>query len=100
MSNEHSPTQLDSARVLSWLKSRFAEWLEVKPEELDADRPIAQYGLDSINAVTLSVDLEEELGITLETALLWDYPTLGSLATYLTEKLASSGVTELPSVNA
>ena len=88
--------QLDSPEVLSWLTLKFADWLEVAPDELDPQQPIASYGLDSISAVTLSVQLEEELCVELDTAVLWDRPTLESLAEHLLEKLNAAGVTSLP----
>lgn len=88
--------QLDTPEVLSWLTVKFADWLEVAPDELDPQQPIASYGLDSISAVTLSVQLEEELGVELDTAVLWDRPTLHSLAEHLSEKLNASVVTRLP----
>ena len=79
--------QVEQTEVLAWLTSKFATWLEVPAEELDPRRPISSYGLDSISAVTLSVELEEELDIELDTAVLWDRPTLEGLAEHLTESL-------------
>ncbi len=79
--------QLEPPEVLAWLTLKFANWLEVPAEDLDARRPISSYGLDSISSVTLSVELEEELDIELDTAVLWDRPTLQSLAEHLTESL-------------
>jgi len=83
--------QLESREVLDWLTLKFADWLEVSPDVLDPQQPISRYGLDSISAVTLSVQLEEELGVELDTGLLWERPTLGSLAEQLTEILTASG---------
>jgi len=83
--------QLESPEVLNWLTLKFADWLEVSPDELDPRQPISSYGLDSISAVTLSVQLEEELGVELETAVLWERPTLESLAEHLTETLIAAG---------
>ena len=88
--------QLESPEVLSWLTVKFADWLEVPPKELDPKQPIASYGLDSISAVTLSVQLEDELCVELDTAVLWDRPTLESLAEHLAEKLNDAGSTRLP----
>lgn len=96
MSNAPAEKQLGSPEVLAWLTLKFADWLEVAPQELDARRPISSYGLDSISAVTLSVQLEEALGIELDTALLWDRPTIETLAEHLTEKMNSAGITRLP----
>jgi len=86
-----SKKQLESPEVLNWLTLKFADWLEVSPDELDPQQPIASYGLDSISAVTLSVQLEEELGVELETAVLWERPTLESLAEHLAETLIAAG---------
>jgi acyl carrier protein len=83
--------QLSRTEVLTWLTLKFADWLEVPEEELDPQLPISSYGLDSISAVTLSVQLEEELDIELDTAVLWDRPTLDSLAEHLTENLNAEG---------
>ena len=83
--------QLTPAEVVTWLTLKFADWLEVPVEELDPQRPISSYGLDSISAVTLSVQLEDELGVELDTAVLWDRPTLSSLAEHLTESLNAEG---------
>jgi acyl carrier protein len=90
--------RLELPEVLNWLTLKFADWLEIAPEELDSQQPIASYGLDSISAVTLSVQLEEELGVELDTAVLWDRPTLASLAEHLSEKLNDAGVFSLPEV--
>jgi acyl carrier protein len=96
MTNAILEKQLETPEVLVWLTVKFADWLEVSADELDAQQPIASYGLDSISAVTLSVQLEEELSVELDTAVLWDRPTLESLAEHLAEKLNAAGLTELP----
>jgi acyl carrier protein len=100
MTNTIAETQLEPAEVLSWLTLKFADWLEVTPDELDPQQPISSYGLDSISAVTLSVQLEEELSVELDTAVLWDRPTLESLAEHLSEKLNAADVTRLPDARA
>ena len=91
MTRTMGDTQLAPAEVLTWLTLKFADWLEIPVEELESQRPISSYGLDSISAVTLTVQLEEELGIELDTALLWKRPTLQSLAEHLTERLNAEG---------
>lgn len=91
MTRTMAETQLAAAEVLTWLTLKFADWLELPVEELESQRPISSYGLDSISAVTLTVQLEEELGVELETALLWKRPTLQSLAEHLTERLNAEG---------
>jgi acyl carrier protein len=86
-----APKQLAPPEVFNWLILKFADWLELPVDEFDPRRPISSYGLDSISAVILSVQLEEELGIELDTAVLWNRPTLESLAEHLTESLNAEG---------
>jgi acyl carrier protein len=88
---ETAMKQVEQTEVLTWLTLKFADWLEVPVEQLEPGRPMSSYGLDSISAVTLTVQLEEELGIELETALLFKPPTLQSLAEHLTESLNAEG---------
>ena len=88
---ETAMKQVEQTDVLKWLTLKFADWLELPVEELEPGRPMSSYGLDSISAVTLTVQLEEELDIELETALLFKRPTLQSLAEHLTESLNAEG---------
>ena len=95
-----SVKELVASDVLEWLVARFARWMKMKPEELDVKQKISQYGLDSVAAVSLSSELEDELGIELETAVIWEYPTLESLAEHLTSELSRQGISTLPAIDA
>jgi rhizoxin synthesis polyketide synthase RhiC len=61
----------------------LAKTLQLEPERIMTDQPFADYGIDSILGVSFVGDLGEALGIELNTALLFDYPTLDSLVDYL-----------------
>jgi acyl carrier protein len=100
MHNETAAALTEPSTLLQWLVQKFAEWLEAEPSSLDPSQPISAYGLDSITAVSLSVSLEDELGVELETALLWDYPTLESLAAHLAGEIARQGAAGLPALSA
>ena len=49
--------------------------------------PLADYGLDSLQAVSLSGEIEEWLGIPLEPTIVWDYPTIEELSKHLLEQV-------------
>ncbi|MGK7920744.1 MAG: acyl carrier protein, partial [Trichodesmium sp.] len=80
-------SQLSPARetIKSWLVSQLAERLEVETQEIDIERDFVDYGLNSIEVVNLSGELENLLGRRLPPTLLLDYPTIESLAEYLVE---------------
>jgi acyl carrier protein len=71
------------AEIQNWLISRLAELLRVSPDEVDVQEPFANFGLNSIDAVSLSGDLEDLLGRNLSATLLWDFPTIETLSNYL-----------------
>ena len=71
--------------IKSWLVSQLAERLEIDTDEIDIERDFTDYGLNSIEVVNLSGELENLLGRRLPPTLLLDYPTIESLAEYLVE---------------
>lgn len=65
------------------LRGLISRQLKVEPDQLETDRDLAEYGLNSVQAVTLSGLLEDELGMSFDPALLFEFPTLDALAQYL-----------------
>ena len=41
--------------------------------------PLAEYGLDSVAALSLCGDIEEEFGLIVEPTVAWDHPTVQAL---------------------
>ncbi|MET7479254.1 acyl carrier protein [Streptomyces sp. NPDC005648] len=77
--------------LTTWLSDRIALYLKRAPEEIDPAVPLAEYGLDSVAALSLCGDVEEDFDLVLEPTVAWDYPTVGALATHLAESLAAEG---------
>ncbi|MGB3514063.1 MAG: acyl carrier protein, partial [Microcoleaceae cyanobacterium] len=71
--------------IKHWLVSQLAQRLELPTNDIDIDRDFTDYGLNSIEVVNLSGELENILGRRLPPTLLLDYPTIESLAEYLVE---------------
>jgi acyl transferase domain-containing protein/acyl-CoA synthetase (AMP-forming)/AMP-acid ligase II/acyl carrier protein len=66
------------------LLKEIATRLHVDPERLDPTRPLASYGLQSMDLVGMIGELERWVGRTLPATLAWEYPTVEALAAYLT----------------
>lgn len=77
--------------IQAWLVNAISQQLEVAPQAIDSREPFARYGLDSIAAVSLSGELEAWLGRRLSPTLVYDYPTIETLAQYLAEEPGSKG---------
>jgi acyl carrier protein len=75
--------QPNTQAIETWLTERVSALVGVAPNELDTAQPFAAFGLDSIAAVGLSGELEDWLDVELPATLLWDYPTIATLAQYL-----------------
>jgi acyl carrier protein len=69
----------DAAELRGWLISRAAKYMKKPDAEIDGDTPLSQYGMDSVSAVAVAVDLEDEYGIVLDVDTLWKYPTVNSV---------------------
>ncbi|MFE9780478.1 acyl carrier protein [Streptomyces sp. NPDC005775] len=82
--------------VYEWLSARVALYLRRAPETIDATVPLAEYGMDSVAALSLCGDLEEEFGLEVEPTLLWDFPTVAGLVRHLTAVLPDASVDTAP----
>ncbi|GIG92119.1 acyl carrier protein [Plantactinospora endophytica] len=75
------PIPADELRT--FVLARAAALLDVPPQQVPADRPLADHGLDSISAVALVAEVEDLLHRELDSDLLWEYPTVDGLVAYL-----------------
>ena len=66
-----------------WLTAKVARYLNVPPDTIGIDTPLADYGLDSAASLSLCADLEYEKGIAAETTIVWDYATIDAIAAHL-----------------
>jgi acyl carrier protein len=73
------------------LIEQIANMQQIDPVLIDVQEPLANYGLSSIAALTLSGDMEVWLGCELEPTLVWDYPTIEELSNYLAKEVVRLG---------
>ncbi len=75
-----------SAEIQRWMQETIGGELNVAGESLDPTEPFTSYGLDSIAAFTLTLDLADWLERDLPASLLWEYPTIAEMAEFLGEE--------------
>ncbi|WP_404954886.1 acyl carrier protein [Streptomyces sp. 147326] len=81
---------IDGVPPHEWLYARLSLYLRRAPETIDPSVPLAEYGMDSVAALSLCGDLEDEFGLEVEPTLLWDHPTVTSLVGYLSTVLPAA----------
>ncbi|MFF3326342.1 SDR family NAD(P)-dependent oxidoreductase [Streptomyces sp. NPDC002889] len=75
---ETSVTTLEGVRA--WLASAVAEAAGLDPLAVDPERPIAEFGLGSLQLVRLAAELSEQIGRPLEPSLVFNHPTITAIA--------------------
>ncbi|WP_017293948.1 hybrid fatty acyl-AMP ligase/type I polyketide synthase [Geminocystis herdmanii] len=84
------------SNIQGWLKENIAQRIGVKASQVDTYQPFINYGLDSLQAVRLTGELEDWLDCRLSPTLIYDYPNIAELSYYLAEEktVGGEGITE------
>ena len=77
--------------VEDWLRDRLGALLQRPAAQVEIRRRFVEFGIESLEATTISVELEEWLGLRLPLTLLWDHPTVAELAAHLETLRGGSG---------
>jgi polyketide synthase PksN len=85
------PADAGKGRIREVIIGRLTQILHVNREELAADIPMREYGLDSIGCVELVNAINKEFDTGFKTVIIYDYPTVDKLAAYLTAVLKPEG---------
>ena len=75
------------AELQDGLRSILATELRTPENDVELDRPFAEMGLNSVMAMPIRREVEQLVGLELSATMLWNHPTIASLAGFLAEKL-------------
>jgi acyl carrier protein len=79
---------MNQEKIENWLIDKLANLSGVDSEEIDLEKSIFAYGLDSSVALSITGELENLLNLELDSTLFWEYPKISELAEYLVDELA------------
>lgn len=74
-----------AAEIEKWIAQLLGELLEIPQEQIQPTTQFDRYGLDSSAAISITEMLGNQLGRDLQPTLLYDFPTIQSLAKHLAE---------------
>jgi acyl carrier protein len=76
------------------MRAILGDELGMPASAVDVDRPFPELGLDSMMAMTVLREAKRLVGFDLSATMLWNHPTISSLAAYLAEVLAPAKVSD------
>lgn len=74
---------VELAEIISLMKEKISEEVEVEVAKIDADIEFKNLGLDSISSMFMINDLEEKYKIQLKALHLMEYPTIRTFAEFV-----------------
>ncbi|MEU6582449.1 acyl carrier protein [Nocardia sp. NPDC046763] len=78
----------EAASIIEWLVERVAGYLDQPEYSVDIRLPLAELGLDSVSAVSLCGEVEDEWDLELDATVVFDYPTIAELAGFIANEAA------------
>lgn len=73
----------DTLSIHNRITGMLSRELRMEAKNISPEVPLTQYGIDSIAALTIAGELEDQLGLELPSTLLWDCQTVNDLAAFL-----------------
>ena len=80
----------ETVAIESWLVDRVVAYGRVDTGTFTPETPLAELGLDSVYALTLCGDIEDEYDLDVDPTIVWDHPTIRELAGGISERLAAA----------
>ncbi|MGY4101688.1 polyketide synthase Pks13 [Nocardia sp. R16R-3T] len=91
VSQSAATTDVSVAELREWLRRWVSDATGQPIEQITTDRPMEEFGLASRDAIALGGDIEELTGVVLTATIVYQHPTIASLA-----EVVINGEPELP----
>ncbi|BAC89878.1 acyl carrier protein [Gloeobacter violaceus] len=85
---------VSQSAIAEWMKAYIGDFLNVDAQQVDVQTDFERFGLDSAIVVSLISELEEWLELELSPALLFEYPTIDSMAEHLYHQKRQAALTQ------
>ena len=72
-------------QISTFLVEKIANFYNISVDSIDINEALEEYGLDSLEAVSISNDLAKLLGKEVSATLVYDFPTISKIANHLSE---------------
>jgi acyl carrier protein len=76
--------------ITDWLVERVAELLDLPARDIDTALPLAELGIDSVGAVSLVGEVEDEWQLDVDPTMIFDYPTIADIAVFIADEIEAA----------
>jgi len=80
MTESQAPATMTVEQLRGWLRDWVVDVTGLSPDEVTDTKPMENFGLSSRDAVVMSGELENLLGVQLDATIAYEYPTIQALA--------------------
>jgi acyl carrier protein len=74
-------------QVSDWLVNKLSIVYKIPLNKIDVNKNLSEYGLDSLNAIAITGELEELFEIELPSTLFWNFTTITKVAEYISAQI-------------
>lgn len=68
--------------------TRISKEFNIDPKSVDSNTSLTHYGLDSVNAISISVELADEFGIDeIPTSVMYEHPSLSAIVSFVADTI-------------
>lgn len=82
-------TQPTGDTLRNWLVQCVAGYAGMNHDQVATNVELSYYGLDSVYALSLCGEIEDQFHVPVEPTAIWDHPTIDALAGHLSEQIAA-----------
>lgn len=75
------------SKVRAWVRGYLARYSRIATSEISFDRTLADYGMDSVDAVLMAGELEECAGVEIDPATFIQFDTIEQMIAALEQSL-------------
>jgi len=89
-SNSNHTDNLSQQALTTWLVTKVKTIAKIESTEVDINEQFINYGLNSVDAVNLSGELEDYVGYEIPASIMYEFSTINELAQQLSAEGNSS----------
>jgi acyl carrier protein len=78
--------------LIDYLKKQVEAECRIPYSEVNTDLEFVNFGMDSMQAISIMEKLEKYLNVELSALYFWEYPTIGSFSEFLCENVLNKSV--------